>query len=226
MSPTEVLRGRIASLVRREGAAAAGGYALPGLGPQVTGDRVDMQGGQPVVLEFELHLQDGTQRLIKVIEPAGRPLREGQDVVVTGSHLDANGVLVADSVVPYAPPPAEPRLWPWILLSLPPLALAMVWVTTSSLRQRQVAAWLWVMAGVAVLLAAQARPLGMRLKAVLRTIGGAAFLAALLFQGRSGGRWIVMLHVMLMLLSVVAVITAAILFLVSRLKTTAKARGT
>src|SRR6266540_3940237 len=144
------------------------------------------EGAQPGAFEFELRLRDGTSRLVRVVKELGAPLREGQNVVVTGS-IDANKVLVAASIT--ADTPSETRrAAPWLILLVPPIAIAL-------------------------LLLAQVRTIGRPFKVVLRTIGGASALTAFVYEGGLPGATVIIIFLLLAMLSFGSAIAAVVILL-------------
>src|SRR5215475_10816896 len=90
-------------------------------------------GGPPPSLEFELRVASGERRLVSTPEDQRHPLREGDQIVVTG-HVDNESVLIAESISPYVPPVSPSRsLGAWLLL--PPIGAAVVWVTAISIQE-------------------------------------------------------------------------------------------
>lgn len=194
MADSETVRGTIALLVRREGQ-------------------------QPIVYEFELRRAAGGNRFARVADEIGRDLREGQEVEVTG-RIDANQVLVADTIRPVTPVPTPPPApgGPWLLLASPAIVGATMWVVVRSIQEGALPRTLWLLAGVAAIAVAQLKAVGRRGKILLRTVGGAALGSALLYKGEEDGLLILLLFVVMILLSVVAAIVAVVLLVRSSMR--------
>ena len=169
------------------------------------------EGAQPGAFEFELRLRDGTSRLVRVVKELGAPLREGQNVVVTGS-IDANKVLVAASIT--ADTPSETRrAAPWLILLVPPIAMAAVWTTAYTTQEHGVSRTAWVMIAIALLLLAQVRTIGRPFKVVIRTIGGASALTAFVYEGGLPGATVIIIFLLLAMLSFGSAIAAVVILL-------------
>lgn len=190
MAEAETIRGTIVFILRREGQ-------------------------EPVVFELELRLANGSQRLVRVADEVGRTLREGENVEATG-RVDANQVLVATSIRPVTtapPPPPAPRGAPWLLLATPAMATATLWLVVYSVEEGVFSRTLWMLAGAAAVAVAQLKAVGGRARIVLRTIGGTALVAALVYRDSSDALLVLLLLVLLLVLTLVAGVLAIVLFL-------------
>lgn len=193
MSTTETLSGTVVFLLRREGQ-------------------------DPVILEFELQLDDGTRRVVRTVTDNATRLREGDAVVVTG-RTDAETILVAHTITPQVPPapppaPAPKRRLPWIWLSVPPIALVTQGIIYFAIESADLAdTYPFVLAGVAVMLLAPINGAGRRRKIILRVIGASMILCGFVYG--AGGQAPGITAIVLVFLSVVALIAAIILLFVA-----------
>lgn len=113
------------------------------------------QGGQPPRIEFELRLDGGEKRLVSSHEDPTHSVVANQQIVVTGT-VDTEGVLRAESIAPVVvpvkpqPPPAPQRsIAGWLLL--PPIATAMVLITTMTIQSGMLAPGVWfIVAALAI----------------------------------------------------------------------------
>lgn len=191
MGDSETVRGTIDFVVRREGQ-------------------------QPIVLELELRARNGRHRLVRVPEEMGRGLREGQEVEATGT-IDANQVLVADTIHPIvAPTPPPPSSAPWLLLATPAIAGAAILATALAIQNSTLPRLLWMILAIVAIGIAQRKSTGRRARILLRTIGGAVFVTALILSNRTDGGGVILLLLLMALLSVGAAFAAIILFFMRR----------
>jgi hypothetical protein len=191
MADSETVRGTIGFVVRREGQ-------------------------QPIVLELELRVANGRDRLVRVAEEMGRGLREGQEIEATGT-IDANQVLVADTIHPVvAPRPTPPSSTPWLLLATPAIAGATILATALAIQNSPLPRFLWMIMAIVAIGVGQRKNTGHRARILLRTIGGAVFITALILSDRTDGGGVILLLLLMALLSVGAAFAAIILFFMRR----------